>query len=95
MLEVGLRSGPDVGWAVRRQAEKIPETAQHVPHARTPPNAVNKEARQNRPGSVVEAVVSTACLTTGPWHKGLYKSVGDLARRSDGDHFGNSFRHSQ
>ena len=91
MFEVGLRSGPDVRWAVWREAEKIPETAQHVPHARTPPKAVNKEARQNGPGSVVEAVVPTACQSTGPWHKGLYNSVERLARDSGGDHFGNSF----
>ena len=45
MFKVGLRSGPDVRWAVWRQAENIPETAQqHVPDAKTPPQAVNKEA---------------------------------------------------
>jgi hypothetical protein len=30
--------------------------------------------------SVVEVVVPTACISTGPWHKGLYHSVSLLCR---------------
>ena len=44
MSEVSLRGGPEVRWAGWREAKKIPETAQHEPHARTAFKAVNTEA---------------------------------------------------
>ena len=92
MFKLGLRSGPDVRWAVWRQAENIPETAQqHVPDAKTPPQAVNKEALPDGGGTAVEVIAPTGSPSTGPWHKGLYNSVERLARDSGGDHFGNSF----
>jgi hypothetical protein len=100
MSEVSLRGRPEVRRTAWRQAEKIPEAAQHVPHARTLLKAVNKEAYQNVPNAGVEAVVPTACLSTGPWHNGLYNYLKRLPGDPDGydgdatrHHLGNSARH--
>ena len=44
VLEITLGREPEVRWSTWLELKKIPEMAQHIPHARTPPKAVNKEA---------------------------------------------------
>jgi hypothetical protein len=105
MFKVGLRSGPDVRWAVWRQAENIPETAQqHVPHAKTPPQAVNKEALQDGGGTAVEVIAPTAPLSTSSWDKGSHSEGyardlddddGGAARHQSCPYFENLFQHSR